>query len=57
MKKTKKLFDCPSCGNELPCNDMSKIRCPWCKVLIVPKGFHKKNQVEEIYVNGESKKG
>ena len=57
MKKTKKLFDCPSCGNELPCNDMNKIRCPWCKVLIVPKGFHKKNQVEEIYINGESKKG
>ncbi len=34
-------FDCPACGNPIPRTDNDRIRCPWCRTLIVPQGFKK----------------
>ncbi len=49
VKKEKtKTFDCPECGNPLPCSDNRKIRCCWCRRLIVPRGFKNTSQKEAV---------
>ena len=42
--KKNKSFDCPMCGNELPCTNNKKIRCVYCHTLIQPQGYNNKGQ-------------
>lgn len=43
-----RLFDCPSCGNPLKENTKNRIRCPYCRTIIVPKS-RKLHREEAIY--------
>lgn len=47
--KTTKVFNCPVCGNEIPCTDNKQIRCPWCKRLIIPRGYKTSQKEAEIF--------
>ena len=39
-------FDCPACGNPIPRSDNEKMRCPWCRTLIVPQGYRKAREAK-----------
>lgn len=43
-----KFFQCPACGNDLPCTNNLRIRCCYCKTLIQPEGYKNKEQKAEI---------
>lgn len=43
-----KMFECPVCGNDLPRSDKDKVKCKWCKSLIVPKGIRVRRDASEF---------
>lgn len=51
-KKKIKEFNCPMCGNPLKENKVGKMRCPFCRTIIIPK-FSKLKREESIYVKNE----
>lgn len=51
MKKIRE-FQCPSCGNPLNESENARMRCPYCRTIIVPKSSKLKRE-EKIYVRNE----
>lgn len=54
MKNMKKIreFQCPSCGNPLTESENARMRCPYCRTIIVPKSSRLRRE-EKIYVKYE----
>ena len=54
MKNMKKIreFQCPSCGNPLTESENARMRCPYCRTIIVPKSSRLRRE-EKVYVKYE----